>query len=144
MDVVSSLEESTYAPNLGAAPGEGSNGPGSSRSAIVPIVNGARSGPNEQGLQSAVLGGVSPRNITESLPGAPDYSPAWDVTPAVWSAAAVAGGKRVLVTGNAQIVAAVAGGDLTSGGTGPANASLGGLKALGAVSNCPTVAVLKG
>jgi hypothetical protein len=66
------------------------------------------------------------------------------VTPAVWSDAAIANGRRVLLTGNAQIVAAVKAGDLTSGGTGPANADLGGLKALGAVSNCPTVAVLEG
>ncbi len=144
VDVVSSLEESTYAPNLGLAPGEGSNAASSSRSGIVPIVNGARSGPDRQGLQAAVLGGGSPRNITESLPGAADYSPAWDVTPAAWSEEAIAAGDRVLVTGNAQIAAAVKAGDLTSVGTGPANAALGGLKALGAVSNCPTVAVLAG
>ena len=144
VDVVSSLEESTYAPNLGAAPGEGSNAPSSARSAIVPIVNGSRTGAAKQGLQTAVLSGISPRNITQSLPGAPDYSPAWDVSPAAWTPAAIAAGKRVLVTGNAQIVAGLRAGDLVSGGTGPANASLGGLKALGAVSNCPTVAVLKG
>lgn len=144
VDVVATLEESTYAPNLGAAPGEGSNADDSSRSAIVPIVNGARSGADRQGLQSAVLGGGSPLNITESLPGAPDYSPAWDVTPAVWSDAAIADGRRVLVTGNAQIAAAVEAGDLTSAGEGRANPGLGGLRALGAVSNCPTVAILTG
>lgn len=146
VDVVAALEESTLAPRLGAAPGEGSNAPASARSAIVPIVNGVRAegDPDRQGLQAAVLGGVSPRNITQSLPGAPDYSPVWDVTPAAWSDAAVAAGRRTLVTGNAQIARLVARGDLTSAGMGRRHRELGGLRALGAVSNCPTVAVLAG
>ncbi|CAN5134499.1 hypothetical protein BH09ACT13_BH09ACT13_15380 [soil metagenome] len=40
-------------------------------------MNGARgkTNPQRQGLQSAVLGEGSPLNITQSLPGAPNYSP---------------------------------------------------------------------
>lgn len=142
VDVVASLEASTFAPNLDAAPGEGSSASDSSRSGIVPIVNGARSGPHRQGLQSAVLGGESPLNITESIPGTADYSPAWDVTPAAWNDAAIDAGDRMLVTGTAQLATAAMSGDLMSVGMGPANADLGGLMALGAVSNCPVVAVL--
>lgn len=146
VDVVAALEESTLAPNLGEAPGQGSNAAGSSRSAIVPIVNGvwAADDPDRQGLQSAVLGNGSPLNITQSLPGAPDYSPLWDVTPAVWTPEAIAAGDRVLVTGNEQIATLVSSGALTSAGEGPAHAELGGLKTLGAVSNCPTVAISAG
>jgi len=146
VDVVAALEESTLAPNLDAAPGLGSNAASSARSAIVPIVNGIREAddPNRQGLQSAVLGNGEPLNVTQSLPGAPDYSPLWDVTPAVWSPEAIADGERTLVTGNAQIVALAGSGALTSAGTRAPHAELGGLKALGAVSNCPTLAIAAG
>lgn len=146
VDVVAALEESTLAPNLDAAPGLGSNAASSARSAIVPIVNGIRKAgdPNRQGLQSAVLGNGEPLNITQSLPGAADYSPLWDVTPAVWSPKAIAAGERTLVTGNAQIAALAGAGALTSAGTGPPHAELGGLATLGAVSNCPTLAIAAG
>jgi hypothetical protein len=144
VDVVAALEESVLAPNLNAAPGEGSNAAGSSRSAIVPIVNGTRGvdDPNRQGLQSAVLGEGEPLNVTQSLPGADDYSPLWDVTPALWSEMAIADGRRTLLTRTDEVTSAVEAGDLASAGEGPANSSLGGLRALGAVSNCPTVAIV--
>lgn len=146
VDVVAALEESTLAPNLDAAPGIGSNGPASARSAIVPIVNGVRAegDPDRQGLQSAVLGNGGPLNVTQSLPGAPDYSPLWDVTPAVWSPGAITAGERTLVTGNAQIASLAGSGALTSAGAKAPHAELGGLRALGAVSNCPTLAVTPG
>jgi len=139
VDVVAALEGSTLAKNLDAAPGAGSNAARSARSAIVPIVNGPRgaSNPQRQGLQSAVLGEGSPLNITQSLPGSRDYSPIWDVHPAVWSESATP--KRL--TSTAQIAAEVKAGRLTSGGAGPANASLGGLKAAPFISNCPTIAI---
>ncbi len=139
VDVVAALEGSTLAKNLDAAPGAGSNGPGSARSAIVPIVNGARgkANPEQQGLQSAVLDGISPLNITQSLPGGKDYSPIWDVHPAVWSAGVTP--KRL--TSTAQVIAAIKAGQLGSGGGGPANASLAGLKAAPFISNCPTIAI---
>lgn len=139
VDVVAALEGSTLAKNLDAAPGAGSNAARSARSAIVPIVNGPRgkSNPQRQGLQSAVLGEGSPLNITQSIPGAADYSPIWDVHPAVWSASATP--RRL--TSTAQVAAEVKAGHLTSGGAGPANANLSGLKAAPFISNCPTVAI---
>lgn len=142
VEVVSTLEESVLAKNLDAAPGVGSNAPTSARSAIIPIVNGVRgkNDPQRQGLQSAVLGEGSPLNIQQSLPGGADYSPIWDVHPAVWSQAAIDAGQRKRLT-SAAIAAAVKAGQLESGGTGPANPSLGGLRAAGFISNCPTVAV---
>ncbi len=143
VDVVSALEGSNLAKNLDAAPGLGSNGPKSARSAIIPIVNGARgkSNPQRQGLQSAVFGEGSPLNIQQSLPGAADYSPIWDVHPAVWSAAAIKAGDRKRLTSSTEITALVKSGELVSGGTGPSDPSLGGLRTAGFISNCPTIAV---
>ena len=143
VDVVSALEGSNLAKNLDAAPGLGSNASTSARSAIVPIVNGERgaTNPERQGLQSAVLGEGSPLNIQQSIPGASDYSPIWDVHPAVWSDAAIAAGERSRLTSSTEIAALVNAGKLVSGGAGPANASLGGLKAAGFISNCPTIAI---
>lgn len=138
-DVVAALEGSTLAKNLDAAPGAGSNAASSARSAIVPIVNGARgkANPERQGLQSAVLGEGSPLNITQSLPGTRDYSPVWDVHPAVWAAGATP--KRL--TSTVEVAAEVKAGRLTSGGAGRANPSLGGLKAAPFISICPTIAI---
>ncbi|MDN5933806.1 MAG: hypothetical protein L0I24_22505, partial [Pseudonocardia sp.] len=61
--------------------------------------------------------------------------------PAVWSDAAIADGARTLVTGNEQIATLAGSGALTSAGMGAAHADLGGLKGLGAVSNCPTISI---
>jgi hypothetical protein len=139
--LVAALEGSTYAPNLSAAPGLGSDASTSARSAIVPVINGAQSGANRQGLQSAVLSGKDPLNITQSFPGAADYTPIWDLHPVVWSPAAIKEGKRVELTSTAQVTKDFEAGLLTSAGTGPANSSLGGLKAIGFISICSTVAV---
>ncbi|MGI8479194.1 MAG: hypothetical protein ACR2M2_04965 [Gaiellaceae bacterium] len=102
-------------------------------------MNGARgkTNPQRQGLQSAVLGEGSPLNITQSLPGAPNYSPVWDMHLAVWKD----GVPPKRLTSAEQVAREVKAGRLTSGGAGPANASLGGLKAAPFISNCPTVAV---
>lgn len=145
VDVVSALEESNFAPNLNAAPGEGSSDPASSaRSAILPIVNGTRGkdDPNRQGLQSAVLGEGEPLNIQATLPGDPSYSPLWDVVPVVWSPAAVKSGARVLLTSAGDIAKRASAGELTSGGAGKVNEDIGGLKSAGFISNCPTVAIV--
>jgi hypothetical protein len=69
--VAATLEESTLAPNLDAAPGIASNDPAfSARAAIVVIVNGETGvdNPERQGLVSAILGEGSPLNVTEIHP----------------------------------------------------------------------------
>ncbi len=82
--LAAAIEGSTRAPNLNAAPGLGSNDPGTSaRSAIIPIVNGALgvNNPARQGLQSALLGEGDPLNVTQEEPVFEDgvvlYSPLW-------------------------------------------------------------------
>ena len=141
--LLAALETSTYAKNLAAAPGRGSNAASSSLSAIVPVVNGPRgkANPQRQGLESALLGQGQPLNIEQEPVGAPAYSPLWDVTPAVWTKRAIARGQRKRLTSTSQVAAAVRAHRITSAGASKANRSLGGLKAIGFVSNCPIVAI---
>jgi hypothetical protein len=141
--LLAALESTTYAKNLAAAPGIGSDAASSSRSAISPVVNGplGRHNPRRQGLQSALLGQGQPLNVEQEPAGAPAYSPLWDVTPVVWTKKAMRGHKVVRLTSAAQIAAGVRRGYITSLGAKRANASLGGLKAIGFVSDCSIVAV---
>jgi hypothetical protein len=142
--LLAAIESSTYAPNLNAAPGIGSDNPATSaRSAIVPVINGPRAaaGPNQrQGLQSALLGEGPPENIEQDPPGSPGYSPLWDVTPVVWTPKALGAHKVVRLTSVAAVIAAVKAGYLTSGGTGPVNSAIG-VKELRAISNCSIVSI---
>jgi hypothetical protein len=142
------IERATFAPNLNAAPGIGTNDPlTSARAAIVPIVNGATGvgNPERQGLQSALLGEGDPLNVTEIHPNnkgeIPIYSPLWDVHPAVWTDAAIAAGERRLLNHHEEIARAFEAGLLVSAGTGPANPVLGGLRAAGFIVNCPVMAL---
>ena len=139
--LVAALEDGTYAPNLNSAPGLGSDAASSSRSAIIPVINGSQTGADRQGLQSAVISGKDPLNITQSLPGTADYTPVWDLHPVVWTPAAIKAGKEVELTSAAQVTKDFKAGLLTSAGKGPANSSLGGLRAIGFISICSTVAV---
>lgn len=98
VELVAALEGSTWAPNLDFSPGLASfNRDTSARAAIIPIVNGPLGLRNRQrqGLQSALLDGADPLNITQVVPEDNDYTPIWDVTPAVWSDQAIASGQRM-------------------------------------------------
>jgi hypothetical protein len=143
--VAATLEESTFAPNLNAAPGLASvdADDASARASIVVIVNGATGtgNPDRQGLQSAVLGEGSPLNITRRHPGADEYSPLWDVHPAVWTDAAIGVGARKLLDHHRDVADAVLEGLIVSGGAGPQNPELGGLRAAGFIVNCPVMAM---
>ncbi len=144
--VAATLESATFAPNMNAAPGLASNGADSARSSIVPIVNGETApSPNRQGFISAILGEGSPLNVTIIHPRnrgkIPTYSPLWDVHPAVWTDEAIDSGLRTLLTHHAKIAKAVERGLLVSGGMGPANPDLGGLRAAGFIVNCPIIAI---
>ena len=142
VELVAAIEGSTFAPNLSAAPGEGSNDPDTSaRSAIIPIVNGERGvdNPDRQGLESALLGEGDPLNITQEVPEDNLYSPMWDITPAVWTEEAINAGQRHLLTDVEDVAALFEEGLLVSGGNGNVNEELEGIRALPAISNCPVV-----
>jgi hypothetical protein len=141
---VAAAEGSTYAPNLDAAPGLGSNDvKTSARSAIIPVVNGVvgATDPARQGLNSALRGEGDPLNVNQDIPGQGNgrYSPVWDVHPVVWTQAAIDSGQRRQLTSGSDVANAFTHG-LVTGGGGPANPSLGGLTAGGFISNCPIVA----
>lgn len=133
---VAALEAVTYAPNLNAAPGLGSNDrTTSARSGIVPFANGQTGvdNPNRQGLNSALLGEGSPLNTVQTRPGQNRYSPLWDVHLSVWSDAAVAAGHNVLQTDFDEI-SDLAGAGVIGGPAGPWGA-------VGIIVNCPVFSI---
>ena len=143
--LIAAVEGSNWAPNMDAAPGEGSfDQKTSARAAIIPIVNGPRgvTNPERQGLESALLGEGDPRNVTQVFPDNHTYTPVWDVHPAVWTQAAIEAGLRVQVRHEADVTSLVQRGLLVSGGNGIANPSLGGLRSSHQISNCPIIARL--
>ncbi len=139
VELVAAAESSTYAPNLSEAPGLASDDEDSARSAIIPIVNGLRQADDpaqRQGLQSALLGEGPPLNIEQDPSSSPLYSPLWDITPAVWTERAIERNQRKLLTSADEVVTELESGRIESGGEGPKNGSLDGLRALDAISNC--------
>jgi hypothetical protein len=145
--LVAALESSTYAPNLNAAPGIANDEPPSSRAAIIPIVNGilGDDNPMRQGLNSALLGEGDPFNVPQEQPNDPvHYTPIWDVTPVMWTDAAIAAGLRVQLHSQDEVRTQAQAGNLVSALPGTPNAGLGGINAIGAISNCPIMAVLPG
>lgn len=142
VEETAAIEGSTWAPNLDAAPGLASfDRDTSARAAIIPVVNGELGvrNPQRQGLNSALAGQGDPLNITQVVPDDNDYTPVWDITPAVWSDRAIATGQRVRLTDHEDVADLFEDGLIISGGEGPANESLEGLRALPGISNCPVV-----
>lgn len=94
--VAAALENVTWAPALDAAPSLDNDGTDSSRTSLAAFVNGqtGAANPQRQGLNSAILDGLSPLNVLRWNPGQGRYSPLWDVHLARWSNASVAAGKN--------------------------------------------------
>ena len=101
LDAAAALEDVTYAPNLGTAPSAGCSDPAvalspCAREGLIAFINGQTNypnmmpNPNRQGLSSAILDGLSPLNILKEIPegqadpGAPAYSPLWDIHLVRW------------------------------------------------------------
>jgi hypothetical protein len=146
-ELVAALENSTYTPNLNAAPGIASDEPPSARASISPVVNGIRgdSDPMRQGLESALLGEGDPFNIAQEQPSDPvHYTPIWDVSPVQWTEAAIAAGLRVQLHSQDAIRTQALAGNIVSALPGTPNASLGGINASGSISNCPIIVVFPG
>jgi hypothetical protein len=152
LDLAATLEASTYAPNLNAAPAPGVNdddSPITSRQGIILVVNGARGAgnPERQGLESAVSDGLDPLNVLQEEPNnnralGNHYSPLWDAHLAVWSSVAILNGQRERIINFDDVAALVQSGQVVSApvSAGPANPLLGGLRASNFVVNCPVMA----
>lgn len=145
--LVAALEDSTYAPNLDAAPGIGNDEPPSARAAIIPVVNGLRDddNPMRQGLELALVGEGDALNVPQEQPSDPvHYTPIWDVTPVRWTDAAITDGTRVQLHSQDEVRQEALAGNLVSALPGTPNAGLGRVNAIGAISNCPVIAVFPG
>ncbi len=146
IELAAALEQSTYAPNLQAAPGIGTtDDPSSARQPILLVVNGetGATNPERQGLESALQGDGAPLNTFQEEPGSDTYSPIWDAYLAIWTDTAIERGQRTQIRDIDDVADLVQDGLITSGGNGPANAELGGLRAANFVINCPIMAELR-
>lgn len=135
--IVAAFDGATWAPNLNAAPGLGSNDRDSARSGIIPFANGQTgvSNPERQGLNSTLLGEGDPLNIVETIPrngNHPRYSPLWDVHTAQWIEDAVASEINTRQTDFRRVVKLVRKGLITGVGGTPWGA-------IGVAFNCPVI-----
>lgn len=122
-DVAAALENATYAPKLNGAPRAGDDSGKSARASLAAFVNGQTgvNNPQRQGLNSALLDGLSPLNVLRWNPSQGRYSPLWDVHPAAWTAAAIASGQNLRQTDWGTIQGLVDHGLIT----GPGDAAFG-------------------
>jgi hypothetical protein len=133
--LTATLEGATYAPGLESIQGGGDDSLFSPVERIFVFVNGhtGKDDPQRQGLNSALSDGASPLNVLGGIPTvATDYSPIWDINPAVWTQRAVELGYRSRMTEEFAILGMVQKGWITG---------LNGNKfgSVGFVVNCPIV-----
>ncbi len=133
--MTATLEGATYAPGLEDIQGGGDDSLFSPVERIFVFVNGhtGRDNPQRQGLDSAISDGASPLNVLGGIPTvATDYSPIWDLNPAVWTQRAIELGYRSRMTGEFAILGLVQKGWITG---------LDGKKfgSVGLIVNCPIV-----
>jgi hypothetical protein len=144
--MISGFEGGIYAPNPQKAPigGDRFFADKSARQVIMPVLNGVDQFYERRGLQSSALGEGDPFNVMGAKPGDDEYSPIWDITPVVWTDAAIKAGKRQRLHQDDEVRAFVQAGDLVSmpGATGPLSSDIG-VKSLGIVSNCPIMLRLR-
>jgi hypothetical protein len=99
--LTATAEASTFAPGLEDIQGGGDDSLFSPVERIFVFVNGptGKGNPQRQGLNSALSDGISPLNVLGGIPTvATDYSPIWDVNPAVWTQKAIEMGYRSRLT----------------------------------------------
>ena len=133
--LTATAEGATFAPGLGDIQRGGDDSLFSPVERIFVFVNGptGKDNPQRQGLNSALSDGASPLNVLGGIPTvATDYSPIWDLNPAVWTQNAVDLGYRSRMTEEFAILGLVQKGWLT-GLNGQAFGSAG------FVVNCPIV-----
>jgi len=84
------------------------------------------------------------RTRLPALIGSIRYTPIWDVTPVMWTDAAINAGNRVLLRSQDDVHTEAMAGNIVSFLPGTPNAGLGGVNAIGAISNCPIIFTLPG
>jgi hypothetical protein len=132
--VAAALENVTFAPALNQAPTLGNDGTDSSRTSLAAFVNGqtGAANPQRQGLNSAVLDGLSPQNVLRWNPSQGRYSPLWDVHLAAWTSGAIAAGLNLRQTDFGDVLGLASHGLVTApDGT--------AFAASGFIVNCPII-----
>jgi hypothetical protein len=77
-------------------------------------VTRGKDNPHRQGLDSAISDGASPLKVRGGIPTvATDYSPIWDLNPAVWTQKSIERGYRSRMTGEFAILGMVQRGWIT-------------------------------
>ncbi len=147
------IERGTYTPRLASLPSFGKSMP-SDNSALLgfaPTANGetGANNPKRQGLNSTILDGnaFDPINV---FPLDPDnnkkdnnnYSPMWDAHIYIWTDAAIQAGLRRQVKSMTDLQGLFTAGTVVNlpVNTGNPNPLVAGLKATGAIINCPVIA----
>jgi hypothetical protein len=132
--VAAALENVTFAPALDGAPALGDDSTASSRTSLAAFVNGQTGASNaqRQGLNSAILDGLSPLNVLRWNPSQGRYSPLWDVHLAAWSAEAIAAGQNLRQADFGDILGLAGHGLVTAPDGTPFAAS-------GFIVNCPII-----
>jgi hypothetical protein len=133
--LTATLEGATYSPGMEDIQGSGDDSLFSPVERIFVFVNGhtGKDNPQRQGLNSALSDGVSPLNVLGGIPTvATDYSPFWDINPAVWTQRAIELGYRSRMTEEFAILGLVQKGWVTG---------LNGQRfgTVGFIVNCPIV-----
>jgi hypothetical protein len=134
LDVAAALENVTFAPAMNAAPTLDEDSTHSSRTSLAAFVNGqaGAANPQRQGLNSAILDGLSPLNVLRWNPKQGRYSPLWDVHLAAWTPAAIAAGQNLRQRDYGDVIGLADHGLVTApdGGT---------FAASGFIVNCPII-----
>jgi hypothetical protein len=134
--VAAAIEHVTYAPALNNLPTLNDDSTHSSRAALAAFTNGqtGAANPNRQGLNSAILDGLSPLNVLRWNPKQGRYSPIWDAHLTQWQ---VPVGQRTLQTDFGHIQGLANHGTVV-GFNGTAQGTT--FAASGIIVNCPVVA----
>jgi len=132
--VAATLENVTLAPALNFAPTLDNDGTDSSRASLAAFVNGqtGAANPQRQGLNSAILDGLSPLNVLRWNPSQGRYSPLWDVHLTAWTPAAIAAGQNLRQEDFGDILGLASHGLVTAPDGSPFAAS-------GFIVNCPII-----
>jgi hypothetical protein len=105
--VGAALQDVTYAPALRAIATGHDDSFASAIERLFAIVNGptGKDNPQRQGLDSAIIDGLSPLNVLGGIPTvATDYSPLWDVNLATWTQKSLANHYDSRLNGEFQIL----------------------------------------
>lgn len=132
--VAAALENVTLAPALDTAPALDDDSTHSSRTSLAAFVNGqtGAANPQRQGLNSAILDGLSPLNVLRWNPSQGRYSPLWDVHLAAWTPRAIGAGENLRQTDFGDVLGLASHGLVTAPDGSPFSAS-------GFIVNCPII-----